>query len=61
MDTGNGLSSEWEHLAMTFTFLHNQPKLPGVQDLWSKVLKMLLAIEALQKRQDVQQQYQNAI
>ena len=50
MDTGNGLSNEWEHLSMTFTFLYNQPKVPGVQDLWSEVLKMLSAIEAVQKR-----------
>jgi len=38
---------------MTFTFLNNQPKVPGVQDLWFEVLKMLSAIEALQKGQDV--------
>jgi len=38
---------------MTFTFLYNQPKVPDVQDLSSEVLKMLSAIEALQKRQDV--------
>jgi len=38
---------------MTFTFLCNQPKVPGVQDLWFEVLKMFSAIEALQKRQDV--------
>jgi len=53
MDTGNGLISEWECLAMTFTFLYNQPKVPDVQDLWSEMLKMLSAIETLQKRQDV--------
>jgi len=52
-DIGNGLSSEWEHLEMTFTPLYNQPKVPGVQDLWFEVLKMLSAIEALQRRQDV--------
>jgi len=42
---------------MISAFLYNQPKMPnaqpGVQDLWSEVLKMLSAIEALQKRQDV--------
>jgi len=53
MDMGNGFSSEWEHLTMTFTFLYNQPNVPGVQNLWSEVLKMLSVIESLQERQDV--------
>ena len=38
---------------MIFTFLYNRPEVPGVQDLWSEMLKVLSAIEALQKRQDV--------